>query len=144
MIQPLANRVLVKPDPPPDVTDSGIVIPDNAQASKDFDMSGTVIRVGTGPASAHRVREAMIARFHKIVDDLFGVTEFSDSGPVYVARRFHSALNDMAAMNLSEVQVGDHVAFPYTAGTVLVVDGERYLLMNEDQIVAILDREVAA
>ena len=142
MIQPLANRVLVKPDPPPDVTDSGIVIPDNAHVSKDFDMSGTVIRIGTGPASAHRVREAMIARFHRLLDTADDQC-CHDQGTI---RSLRLDLNELAAqvMNLSEVQVGDHVAFPYTVGTVMVVDGERYLLMNEDQMVAILDREVAA
>jgi chaperonin GroES len=136
LIQPLANRVLIKPDPPPDETASGLIIPDNAHASKDFEMSGTVIAKGTGPASAHRVREAMIARFHKVVDDVV-VDGWRDA--LLIRRQIHRELNEMAAINLSEIAVGDHVAFPYTAGTVLIVDGERHLLMNEDQIVAILE-----
>jgi co-chaperonin GroES (HSP10) len=142
VIQPLANRVLIKPDPPPDETASGLIIPDNAHASKDFEMSGTVI------ASAHRVREAMIARFQKLLDNFPQVLM---SEPLQREARAVVALLRVGVRNLgeelsdlSEIAVGDHVAFPYTAGTVLIVDGERHLLMNEDQIVAILDREVAA
>lgn len=138
MIQPLANRVLVKPDPPPDVTASGLVIPDNAVASKDFDMSGTVVRIGHGPASAHRVREATITRCQQALNRLA-----LDLG---TAAAIHQTLDEMRGqvISLSELRVGDHVAFPYTVGTVIEVDGERYLLMNEDQIVAILDRNEAA
>lgn len=141
MIQPLANRVLIKPDPAPTVTESGLFIPDNATQSKDFEMSGTVIRTGTGPASAQRVREAMIARFHKIVDEACRSWDHAED----IASSLRGALREMDAQNVSEVQPGDHVAFPYTVGTVIDVDGERMLLMNEDQIVAVLGRnEVAA
>jgi co-chaperonin GroES (HSP10) len=43
-------------------------------------------------------------------------------------------------VSMAEIQPGDRVAFPYTAGTVLEADGVRHLLMNEDQVVAILER----
>jgi len=141
VIQPLANRVLVKPDPAPDVTASGLVIPDNAIAAKNFEMSGTVVTVGKGPASAHRVREAMIARFHALIDQ---VEEQQPSSCVCATLRRRVNEWGMALVDLSEVHPGDHVAFPYTVGTVIEVDGERHLLMNEDQIVAILNTHEAA
>lgn len=141
MIQPLANRVLIKPDAAPTVTESGLFIPDNAVQSKNFEMSGTVVRTGTGPASAHRVREAMIARFHKLIDEAF----IDGALIADIPRQLRRELNNLAMQNVSEVQPGDHVAFPYTVGEVLEVDGERYLLMTEDQISAVLERkEVAA
>lgn len=137
MITPLANRVLIKPDKAPDQTASGLHIPDNASSVKDFEMAGTVVKVGTGPASAHRVRAAMIARFRAIVEEAWlAVDDVSHHGAAITLR-----LDALDAQNLSEIAPGDHVAFPYTAGTVVELDGERYLLMPEDQIVAILDRE---
>lgn len=140
MIQPLANRVLIKPDPPPDQTASGLVIPDNATASKNFEMSGTVVTVGKGPASAHRVRDAMVTRFLSMIRE---IEETQPSSCALAALR--RKVNDwsLQLVDLSEIHAGDHVAFPYTAGTVIEVDGERHLLMNEDQIVAILGSEAA-
>lgn len=131
MITPLANRVLIKPDPRVEQTASGLVIPGNVDQG--FDMAGTVVTVGHGPASAHRVREAMLAKFRMLVTN--------SQAPPVTATWLQARINAMAEANLSEIRVGDHVAFPYTAGTVLEIDGERYLLMNEDQIVAILGRE---
>ena len=133
MITPLANRVLIKPDPPPDQTASGLHIPDNASSTKDFEMAGTVVKVGNGPASAQRVRKAMIAKFRKMLEEQW----FEEA----VDAILRAKLDHLEAQNLSELAPGDHVAFPYTAGTVVELDGERYLLMPEDQIVAILDRE---
>lgn len=137
MIIPLANRVLITPDPPPQTTESGLHIPDNATREKDFEMSGTVVRVGTGPASAQRVRERMIASFALLVDKV--AAETPSTGVCAVLQR---ELGKMAvsSVSLAEIQPGDRVAFPYTAGTVLEADGVRHLLMNEDQVVAILER----
>ena len=137
MITPLANRVLIKPDPPPDQTASGLHIPDNASSTKDFEMAGTVVKVGNGPASAQRVRKAMIARFRAILDEAW--LNMDHVG--HLDSEITVRLNALEAANLTELAPGDHVAFPYTAGTVVELDGERYLLMPEDQIVAILDRE---
>ena len=137
MIRPLANRVLVKPDPQVKETATGIAIPD---AHFEYDMSGTVVTVGNGPASAHRVREALIARIQSVVDDL--LPEPPDMPCASVAA-IQAALTRAAQHHpdMSEVKVGDRVAFPYTAGTLIEIDGERHLLMNEDQIVAVLEAE---
>ena len=137
VIIPLANRVLIKPDPPPEQTASGLHIPDNATREKDFEMSGIVVRTGTGPASAQRVRDAMITQFHKLIDT---VADSTPSTGVCAVLKRELARMRLEAVNLSEIHPGDHVAFPYTAGTVLEADGVRHLLMNEDQVVAILER----
>jgi co-chaperonin GroES (HSP10) len=136
VIRPLGNRVLVKPDPQAKETASGLAIPD---AHFEYDMSGTVVQVGNGPASAHRVREAMISQFRKLIDH---ESQEWCQGDV-VSRELHRKLNGFAVQSFSEIRVGDHVAFPYTAGTLIEVDGERYLLMNEDQIVAVLEAAAA-
>jgi co-chaperonin GroES (HSP10) len=130
VIRPLGNRVLIKPDPRAIETASGLAIPD---AHFEYDMSGIVVSAGMGPASAHRVREAMIARFHALIDDV------CERWEPMVGKRLHEYLNAPPNADLSEIKAGDHVAFPYTAGTLIDIDGERHLLMTEDQIVAVLE-----
>jgi co-chaperonin GroES (HSP10) len=134
VIQPTGNRVLIKPDPRPEATASGLVIPDNAFHG--FDMSGIVVTVGQGPASAQRQRVALLKHFKMLVSN--------SQGPPSTTTWLHARIDAMAAQTVSDLRVGDHVAFPYTAGTVIEVDGERHLLLQEDQIVAILGREDTA
>ena len=142
MIQPLRNLVLVKPDPPPDLTRSGLVIPDTAD--QPFEMSGTVVKTADGPESSRRVRVAMIKRVLDIlsIQHRAAVRSMTDNWQnVFeeTERIVGCLLNEQSAA--TELQAGDHVAFAYTAGTVIEVDHERYLLIPEDQIAAILDRE---
>jgi len=135
VIRPLAGRVLIKPDTQAKETASGLAIPDSYF---EYEMSGRVVQIGDGPASAHNVRRATLQSVLKVIDRVaVGRAMCTELMAVKADVQQKLALADQ----LAEVREGDHVAFPYTAGTVMDVDGQRYLLMNEDQIVAVLEAE---
>lgn len=87
-IKPLADRVLIEPQPAETKTASGIFIPDTA---KEKPQKGTVVAVGNG------------TKDHPMT-----------------------------------VQVGDTVLYGKYAGTELKLEGKDYLIMREDDILAIV------
>lgn len=93
-IQPLHDKVVVKPLSDKEVTASGIVLPDSATQEKP--MEGEVVAVGSGKRM--------------------------DNGTV-------------APMS---VKVGDKVLFTKYAPDEVEVDGEDYLVIDEDKILAII------
>ena len=136
MIRPTGSKVIVKPDVAPGISESGLIVPENAR--RDPAMSGIVVAVGNGPASAHRVRAATIAACRDRIE-----TAAQDAEDDYGMGAALAALPDASeAGSFSEVSPGDRVCFAYTAGQHLVVDDEQYLVMQEDDIVAVLDDEV--
>ena len=92
-IQPIGDRVVVKPTPKEEVTRSGIVIPDTA---KEKPQEGTVIAVGSG----------------RLLDN-----------------------GDRAALDVRE---GDRVLFAKYGGTEFKLDGEEYLVLKENDILAVI------
>ena len=98
MLIPLTDRILIKPELAPDVTDSGLHLvrdwtPEN---------SGTVVAVPTQVNAT-----------------------CSDCGA-----SVHRA---------PSVQVGDTVLFGYDAGQEITLDDERYLLIRDADLIAVLD-----
>lgn len=87
-IQPLADRVLVKPAPAEEKTIGGIIIPDTA---KEKPLQGEVIAVGNGTKD-----EAMV------------------------------------------LKVGDTVLYGKYSGTEVELDGTKYLIMRQSDVLAIL------
>ena len=87
-IQPLADRVLVKPAPAEEKTIGGIIIPDTA---KEKPLQGEVIAVGNGTKD-----EAMV------------------------------------------LKAGDTVLYGKYSGTELELDGTKYLIMRQSDVLAIL------
>jgi len=87
-IQPLADRVLVKPQAAETQTASGIIIPDSA---KEKPLRGEVLAVGEGTKD-----ETMV------------------------------------------LHVGDQVLYGKYAGTELELDGEKYLIMRQSDVLAIV------
>ena len=87
-IQPLADRVLIKPAPAEEKTIGGIIIPDTA---KEKPLKGEVVAAGQGTKD-----EAMV------------------------------------------VKVGDTVLYGKYAGQELEFEGEKYLVMRQSDILAIL------
>jgi chaperonin GroES len=87
-IQPLADRVLVKPAAAETQTASGIIIPDSA---KEKPLRGEVLAVGEGTKD-----EAML------------------------------------------LKAGDQVLYGKYAGTELELDGEKYLIMRQSDVLAIV------
>lgn len=88
-IQPLADRVLVKPVAAEEKTISGIIIPDSA---KEKPLRGEVLAVGKGTKDEEMVLKA-----------------------------------------------GDQVLYGKYAGTELEYEGEKYLIMRQSDVLAILD-----
>ena len=87
-IQPLADRVLVRPVAAEEKTIGGIIIPDSA---KEKPLRGEVIAVGNGTKD-----EAMV------------------------------------------LNAGDHVLYGKYAGTELEYEGEKFLIMRQSDVLAIL------
>ena len=85
-IQPLADRVLVKPIEAEERTVGGIIIPDNA---KEKPLRGTVIAVGNGTKD-----EAMVLKEH------------------------------------------DEVLYGKYAGTEIELDGEKFIIMRQSDVLA--------
>ena len=92
-IQPLGDRVVVKPSAKEEVTRSGIVIPDTA---KEKPQEGTVVAVGSG----------------RLLDN-------GDRAPV-------------------DVHVGDRVLFAKYGWTEFKLDGQEYLVLKENDILAVI------
>jgi chaperonin GroES len=76
MIRPLADRVLVLPDPAETKTASGIIIPDTAKEKPD---SGTVIAVGG--------KVTDITQGDKVLYRKYAGTEVSNEGKTYLVMK---------------------------------------------------------
>lgn len=92
-IQPLGDRVLIKPLEAQEKTKGGIVLPDTA---KEKPQEGKVVAVGKGR-----------------------VSEEGKLAPL-------------------EVKVGDKVLYGKYSGTEISVEGEEYLIVKEEDILAIV------
>lgn len=100
MLQPLGDRVLIKPDAPPEQTESGL----------------------------HVVRDWNPETTGEVV----AIAERTDTNcPECGCRVFV----------VPGVKVGDTVVFSWQSGQELREDGERYLLMRESDILAVLESE---
>ena len=87
-IQPLADRVLIKPAPAEEKTVSGIIIPDSA---KEKPLKGEVVATGNGTKDEEMV-----------------------------------------------VKTGNNVLYGKYAGTELEWEGEKYLIMRQSDILAVI------
>lgn len=87
-IQPLADRVLIKPTPAEEVTMAGIIIPDSA---KEKPLKGEVLATGHGTKDEEMV-----------------------------------------------LQPGDSVLYGKYAGTEVELEGEKYLIMRQNDVLAII------
>ncbi len=87
-VKPLADRVLILPNPAEEKTAGGLFIPDTA---KEKPLAGKVVAVGPG------TKEVQM-----------------------------------------EVKVGDQVLYGKYAGTELQIEGESYLIMKQNDILAII------
>lgn len=98
MLTPLTDRVLIKPDVAPDVTDSGLHLVQDAPPEN----AGVVVAV----------------------PERCG-TDCPECG----CKVFHQP----------SVKVGDTVIFGYDAGQEVRIDDERYLLIRDEDLIAVLE-----
>ena len=127
-LTPLGSHLIVRPTPPDTASAGGSVFPDVHEERSA--QSGTVVSVGQGPASAHKIRQAVIRSCRG------RVAQALDGEPLSVLAAADRVLAAYAqeATALSEIEVGDFVAFPFTAGTVMEVNGETLLVMDEKDV----------
>ncbi len=92
-VQPIGDRVLVKPLETEEKSKGGVIIPDTA---KEKPQMGEVLAVGPGKIQENGQRQA------------------------------------------PEVKKGDKVLYTSYAGTEVKIDGEKYLLMRESDILAVV------
>lgn len=137
MLRPLGNRLIIRPEPADTESAGGIILPETF--GKPPAMSGTVVSVGHGPATAHRVRQATIARCVQILNE---VADQVPSSALRMEAEDAFARYAVEDVTLAEVREGDYVAFAYTAGCKMQVDGDELIVMTEDELQAVWKPEV--
>lgn len=140
-LKPIGNRLIVKPESAATASASGaIVFPD--RYDKPPAITGTVVAVGNGPLYLHRARAAVLKSCREIVqefDESFNHPPVTQCILDEIGR-----YSDGLVHGESELQVGDYVAFAYTSGSKMTVDGEELIVLNEDEIEAVWKPEETA
>lgn len=139
-IRPTGHRILVKPDTPPDTTDSGLILPEDRDH---VPVSGIVAAMGPGGSlMRYQARQRAIHDCAEIIESL--ISTFGAVAPLTMAR-------DEIAGRLGtsdpehELHVWDRVVFPADVGLTVSEDGATYVLLNEDDVAAVAaEAEVAA
>ncbi len=118
-IYPSANRVLVKPDPiEEEITASGLVLPEAVRLKYEQGQASGVL-VAAGPDAYTHVIETV-----------------RDSSGSVIERRSRGYSEPFA-------DIGDRIAFAkYTGLRVKGEDGERYLILNDEDITARISENV--
>jgi co-chaperonin GroES (HSP10) len=139
-LQPIGHRILVKPDEQPDETASGLVLP---QDRDHIPMSGTVVAIGPGGSAVRfRARQRAIRDCAEVIESV--MRRWHAMAPLLLARDEIAGLLGSSDPE-HEIAVGDRVAYPVEAGLLLTVDGESYIVLNEDDVaVLVREEEVAA
>lgn len=135
-LRPLQDRVLIKPEIPPEVTPSGIILAEQRKP----EQTGTVVAVGPCSHPLKAEAERLADGLREFLDEPFG--DHMDCDECYVAdiAASEALLRDLVRKE-PEVKVGDYVVFSWTAGQeIWVEDGEeRYLLMRESDILCVVE-----
>ena len=117
-VRPLHDRIIVQRIEEGEQKVGGIIIPDSA---KEKPQQGKVIAAGNG----------------KVKDDGTRTPLDVKAGDV-VAVGKGKRLEDGKVVPL-DVQVGDRILFGKYSGSDIKLDGEEYLIMREDEVLAVLD-----
>lgn len=135
MLRPLGDRVLIRPDKNPEQTDSGLHLVEHYKP----ETSGEVIALGFARHPLHDVAEDLAGRLDALNRN--NSYEFIEE-ECELVRDAAILLRDLVRKAPS-VQVGDTVVFSWQSGQDVYVDGERYLLMYESELIATLESEAA-
>jgi len=98
MLTPLGDRILIKPEANPEMTDSGLHLVEHRKPETQGDVVSVPERI------ASHCPECGCTLYHQ-----------------------------------PTVKVGDSVIFSWTSGQELQIEGERYFLMRESDILAVLE-----
>ena len=126
-LRPLNDRVLIKPHVNPDETESGLILPDK-RADKYAEMQGTVVAVGRATHPRKAEAEALADKIE--ADQIDALSNAWREGC--------RLLRDLVRRE-PIVKEGDDVLFSWSVGQEITIDDERYLLMREDDLLAVLE-----
>lgn len=133
ILKPLGDRVLVKPIENPTTTESGLLLAEDRKP----ETMGTVIAVGFCSHPLKVEAEDMAERLDQAVYSEYGTTVCSDAN---TGREAVDLLRRLVSRE-PLVKSGDTVLFSWTSGQELHLedDGERYLLMRESDLLAVVE-----
>lgn len=139
-LRPLGHRILVKPDLPPEQSESGLILPQDRDTVA---VSGVVVETGPGGSTMrYQARQRAIKDCLEVVES--AMARYGGFPPYQIVK------NEIAGLLGSsdperEVHVWDRVAFPAECGLEVTVDGEAYVILHEDDVaVVVRDEEAAA
>ena len=127
-MQPLADRVLVRPDPVVTETQSGIALVEDWPQ----ETSGVVVSVGR----QHPRKDEAIA----LAD---AAERYAQMGETPQRKRVFLAaaqlLRELVNTSPHDIHVGDRVIFGQNAGQVMDINGERLFVMRERDLIAVVN-----
>ena len=129
MMQPLGRKVLIQPLEAEDVSESGLVL---VRDEREPDTVGRIIHIGP---TAGRRWSAGVSALREVVSAFIaqaGDTELADH-----AQQVWSETADLVPE--VELKVGQTVIIPTDRGHEITLDGVRYLLMYDEDILASLE-----
>ena len=138
-IKPLGHRIVVIPDRAPEMTTSGLYIP---EAHNDIPpMSGIVQTLGDGPERDKRIRARAIARCLSILDEASIEAATNAEALILAKEEIGRYLRDSSEQT-HICEVGQRVIFPMEAGHEIVIgeDTENaVVIVAEDAVLAVWD-----
>ena len=131
-LKPLGDRILIKPEAAPEQTESGLWLREDRKP----ELTGTVVAVGFCSHPLKAEAEEVIAEFEERLGNGYEASEdWIKKLPDYRAVQ----LLRQATAREPQVKEGDYVVFSWTAGQELTLEDERYLLMHESDILAVVE-----
>ncbi|MCR4338504.1 MAG: co-chaperone GroES [Gemmatimonadaceae bacterium] len=130
MMTPLHHRVLIQPDPHPTETASGLALVEDFAPP---DTSGTIIARGNGPRWAQEIRRQAIRECLALATENYDM----DRGWFDLFKQFDDLLLATPLAD-PDVAVGDRVVFSPASGQIVELQDGRYLLMAEDDLLAVI------
>ena len=130
--EPMGDRVLVRPTVKGDRTEGGLYIPESAQQDAFSVVEGTVVAVGTMTHPRKAEAEELANWFAHFNFDQPWVRKRTDATI--------ELLRDLVRKEPS-VKVGDYVLFSWQSGQEFVMDDERFLIMREEDLLAVVEED---
>ncbi len=134
MLQPLGHRVLVKPDAQPDESAGGLVLPEDRDH---VPVSGQIVALGPGGSLVRfKARQRGIQAAWDAVDSIIWEENEISSQVISTVLSIIGTMKNTPDPE-RDLKVGDYVVFPAEVGHIVEHDGEQFILVNEDDVVAL-------
>ena len=132
-MQPVGRKVLIQPIEPEDVSEAGIVL---VRDGREPDTIGRIVQLG--PQAGRKWAEGVKA-LRVIVDAYITLTDHLPA----MRECAQCVMEDTAALVPEvEFRIGQTVLIPPDRGHEVTLDGVRYLLMDDTDILAVLEEEL--